>query len=318
MEILPRLGVGEEFLRTPKKEGPCPLCGGKTKFRFDNLEGRGTWFCHSCGAGDGVSLVMLKNGWEFMEAALAIEEVAGVVKPSPAVQQKNNSGEQKIKALKRVWSESMPLQHGDEAMRYLAGRGINLSTPPDNLRLHQELAYYDGEKVIGTFPAMVALVQAPDGSGATLHRTFLKDGRKAPVESPKKLMSPVKPFIGGAIRLAPVSEVLGIAEGQETALAAAAIFGIPTWSCINAQVLEAFVPPAGVTRITVFADNDQSFTGQKSAYAAAFRLTKQGYQVDVKVPPQQGDWLDELVGARIRPLVGEPSCIHVNQRGGKQ
>jgi len=41
------------------KHGPCPVCGGKDRFRFDDLEGRGTWFCNQCNpqAGDGLDLV---------------------------------------------------------------------------------------------------------------------------------------------------------------------------------------------------------------------------------------------------------------------
>ena len=35
----------------------CPVCGGSDRFRFDDKEGRGTWFCNQCGAGDGLKLV---------------------------------------------------------------------------------------------------------------------------------------------------------------------------------------------------------------------------------------------------------------------
>lgn len=39
------------------KHGACPHCGGKDRFRFDNKNGRGTWFCNNCGHGDGLDLV---------------------------------------------------------------------------------------------------------------------------------------------------------------------------------------------------------------------------------------------------------------------
>ncbi|WP_296818030.1 toprim domain-containing protein [Thiobacillus sp.] len=223
---------------------------------------------------------------------------------------------QKLDALRRVWSESKPLAMGDEVMRYLAWRGLDLSTPPDNLRLHPALQYHDGDKFIGKFPAMVALVQAPDGTGATLHRTYLKEGRKAPVECPKKLMSG-KPVTGAAIRLSGVDEGVGIAEGIETALAASIQFGIPVWSCVTAHGIETFEPPAGVKRITIFADNDASFTGQKAAYTAAFRLVQRGFDVEVRVPPTVGDWLDVLEGARIpRPQADtERTGQHKEQHG---
>jgi putative DNA primase/helicase len=57
------------------------------------------------------------------------------------------------------------------------------------------------------------------------------------------------------------------------------------WSCVTAHGIETFEPPAGVKRITIFAYNDASFTGQKAAYVAAFKLVQQGFDVEVKVPP---------------------------------
>lgn len=39
------------------KHCPCPVCGGKDRFRFDNQNGRGTYICNQCGSGDGLELV---------------------------------------------------------------------------------------------------------------------------------------------------------------------------------------------------------------------------------------------------------------------
>ncbi len=310
--ILSSFGLTDKQLSG--KHTACPVCGGKDRFRFDDKEGRGTFFCSHCGAGDGVQLVMSLKGIDFMTAAHEIEAIAGVVQPAPVAKLPDDN--QKLDALRRVWGESKPLAIGDEAMRYLAGRGLNLSTPPDNLRLHPALPYHDGEKFVGKFQAMVALVLAPDGTGATLHRTYLKDGRKAPVECPKKLM-PGRSVTGAAIRLSSAGEGVGIAEGIETALAASIRFGIPVWSCVTAHGLETFEPPAGVTRITIFADNDASFTGQKAAYTAAFRLVQQGFDVVVQVPAAVGDWLDVLEGARTpRPQTDtERMGQHKEQHG---
>ena len=51
------------------KHMPCPVCGGKDRFRFDNLEERGTWICNVCGAGDGLELVKNSYDCSKMEAA---------------------------------------------------------------------------------------------------------------------------------------------------------------------------------------------------------------------------------------------------------
>ncbi len=51
--ILPALGV--KVIKN--RHQSCPVCGGSDRFRFDDKEGRGTWFCNQCGAGDGLKLV---------------------------------------------------------------------------------------------------------------------------------------------------------------------------------------------------------------------------------------------------------------------
>jgi putative DNA primase/helicase len=71
-----RFGIESRFLTG--KHGPCPMCEGRDRFRFDDKDGAGTWFCTKCGAGDGVKLVMLKTGLDFKEAAKEIERHAGV------------------------------------------------------------------------------------------------------------------------------------------------------------------------------------------------------------------------------------------------
>jgi len=44
---------------TPNKHAPCPVCEGVNRFRFDDKEGKGTWFCNQCTpqSGDGLNLV---------------------------------------------------------------------------------------------------------------------------------------------------------------------------------------------------------------------------------------------------------------------
>jgi len=286
--ILSTLGVDDKALSG--KHCACPMCGGKDRFRFDDKDGRGTYFCSGCGAGDGVKLAMGITGQTFKDTARQIERLAGVVQPTASKPERTD--DDKRAALRRVWRESKPIQRGDEAERYLLGRGLRLHDLPENVRVHPGLRYQDGEHQ-GVYPAMLATVTAPDGRAVSLHRTYLQDGRKAPVSAPKKLMQGL-PLSGAAIRLTAVSEVLGIAEGIETALAASELFEVPVWSCVSAQGIESFEPPDGVRELVVFADHDENFTGQAAAYRAAHRLKLRGFGVEVRIPPQPGDWLDEL------------------------
>lgn len=286
--ILLTLGMDERALSG--KHGPCPLCGGKDRFRFDDKDGLGTFYCSGCGAGDGVKLAMCVTGLSFRDAAREVERLAGVVQPVTGKPERTD--DDKLQALRRVWRESKPIQRCDEAFRYLAGRGLRLYDLPESVRLHPGLRYQDGETV-GTYAAMLATVTAPDGRAVSLHRTYLQEAGKAPVSAPRKLMQGL-PLSGAAIRLTAVSEVLGIAEGIETALAAFELFEVPVWSCVSAQGIESFEPPAGVREVIVFADHDTNFAGQAAAYRAAHRLKLKGFEVEVCIPPEPGDWLDEL------------------------
>ncbi len=59
----------------------CPVCGGADRFRFDDKEGRGTWFCNQCGAGDGLKLVEKVFGVSASEAAGKVNAVTGNLPP---------------------------------------------------------------------------------------------------------------------------------------------------------------------------------------------------------------------------------------------
>lgn len=286
--ILPALGLSETFLSG--KHGPCPVCGGKDRFRFDDLDGRGTFYCNNCGAGDGITLALKITDRDFKSLAGEIEQLVGTI-PAAASRQVFTE-EQKIQSLRRVWNESQPLQPGDQVMGYLAARGLKLADSPIVLRLHPSLPYYEGRALQGRFPAMVAVVTDVHAKGLTLHRTYLQGNAKAPVTEPKKLM-PGKPLPGGAIQLFPKEPHLGVAEGIETALAAHQLFGIPVWACVSATLLESFKVPEGVQRITIFADHDESFAGQRAAATLAARLAKT-HAVEIKMPEAPGDWLDVL------------------------
>jgi putative DNA primase/helicase len=116
--ILPQLGVPPAFLNG--KHQPCPMCGGKDRARFDDKDGRGTWICSRCGAGDGVALVMALNGWDFPQAAQRIEALipsAERVEAAPSL-----SDQRRRELLNALWRSSRPVQPGDPVALWL-GRG---------------------------------------------------------------------------------------------------------------------------------------------------------------------------------------------------
>ncbi len=286
--ILPALGIDARILNG--KHHPCPICGGKDRFRYDSLEGRGTWICSHCGAGDGMKLVMLKHGLDFKGAVALVEPVLGTA-PVTTTKAKR-SVEDNRAAMNRLWASSGPVQAGDPVDLYLRAR-TGLSAVSECLRTARRVRY---EAELPTYhPAMIAMVTGPDGQPATLHRTYLTaEGRKAEVESPRRLMPGTIPK-GSAVRLTPPAEVLGIAEGIETALSASSLFGVPCWSALNATMLQEWVPPPEVREVIVFGDHDLKFAGQAAAFRLAHRLAVHDRRVKVEIPGQVGtDWNDVL------------------------
>lgn len=285
--ILVALGVNEQFLTG--KHVPCPMCGGNDRFRWDNQHGNGGYICGQCGAGSGFSLLMGLNGWDFATTARQVDEVVGNVESEPVRKAMDDSARRDM--LNRLWAASSKLDYGDPAANYLASRVRLPKSLPGCLRFAPQCPSPD--KV--TRPAMLALVQRPDGEAANIHRTFLGPNGKADMDNPRAMMPGNIPD-GSAVRLFPVhGERLGVAEGIETAFAAAARFGVPVWSAINATMLAKWEPPAGVSEILIFGDSDTKFAGQAAAYQLAAKLAgKHGLRVQVHLPETLGrDWADE-------------------------
>jgi putative DNA primase/helicase len=74
------------------KHQPCPCCGGSDRYRFDDRDGSGSWFCNQCGGrdsagggGNGMDLLMRVTGWSFADACRRIEQHLAVV-PEPPTQ----------------------------------------------------------------------------------------------------------------------------------------------------------------------------------------------------------------------------------------
>lgn len=283
--ILLSFGVDRSFLSG--KHGPCPMCEGKDRFRFDDKEGKGTYFCSGCGAGSGFDLIQKIKGWDFRTAAQEIDKIVGNV--SVAHHKQDISPERQREMLNRLWKGSEHIGHDDPVELYLKRRSLPLPQNRSCLRYNASCPVPGGAYA----PAMIALISAPDGSHQTLHRTFLGPNGKAEMDEPRAVM-PGTISEGAAIRLAEFRDCLGIAEGIETALAATAKFGFPVWAAINSTMLGKWIPPEGAKEIHVFGDNDSKYGGQAAAYALAHRLTvRNKLCVDVHIAPIAGeDWAD--------------------------
>ncbi len=308
VEILTHFGVAREFLT--KRHGPCPACGGKDRFRFDNKNGSGSFFCNQCGAGDGFKLLQVVHGYT---ASKALHEVADYLKCGSGVALARMITKQPIsttgdaapvvdeaiqKSNQRLWAASVAVSDGDPVDCYLRRvRGLNLAEVPPGLRHHSAVPYYDEKGVLVDFySAMLAQVINAAGQVVALHKTFLSNhGTKAAVPQTKKLSRVIYPgaLTGSAIRLFEAGPTLAVCEGVETALAVSLLSDEPVWAAVSAHGLETLELPSVVRHLLICADHDDR--GLQAAERLAQRQTANGVSCKILTPEiVNSDWLDEL------------------------
>jgi putative DNA primase/helicase len=290
-EVFAALGVPEGYLTG--KHGPCPLCGGKDRFRFTDRSGDGDYFCNNCGAGKGIQLLVKYKGWTFPEAAREVDKIIGnLPKPKPPKPKRVLT----IEEMRELYTKGSPISDGDPVSIYLRGRNI---TGPWSMWMPFYVPEVFHRPTNTWCCAMLAAFRDVDGMPTGLHYTYLRrDGSK--VEGGRcRMFAPGSALpAGGAIRLENAAETMGIAEGIETALSASRLYDMPVWATTSVVRLSCWRPPIIVKRVVIFGDNDESFVGQSAAYALAARLRRenQSLQVEVKIPEVPGtDWNDVLV-----------------------
>lgn len=254
---------------------PCPFCGGKDRFRFDD-KNEGMFFCSHCGAGDGFKMLMHQRNISFNEALKLAREYGGVVEANI---KKPRGDDAKHKSIEKLWKSG---HYNDKRlMDYLESRAIPGYMAIDSqLKYHPEVAYKynddNGKTVTGSAPAILARFWTEEGGRrvATVQRHWLD----APVK--KMVMPPCAPMNSVYCPLAglPEGDVLAVGEGVYTALSYRAIVkevtghDVVAWAAYSAESLKNFVPPEGVKRLHILADVDVSYTGQSAAYELARRL----------------------------------------------
>ena len=152
------------------------------------------------------------------------------------------------------------------AETYFAPRGITVALPPTV----QETAALRHWPTKQDLPALVCAVQRPDGKITGVHRTFLTADftKKAGVDKPRMMLGPVS---GNAIRLAPATEMMALAEGLEDGLSILQTCpDLPVWCCLTAGNLAPQLP-AIVKEVVMCLDGD--LPGSQ-----AFRLSEKAIQ----------------------------------------
>jgi putative DNA primase/helicase len=296
-DVLRALGIPDSAL-TGKKNRPCPACGGRDRYTFDNRHGHGDFYCRHCGPGDGFQLLMRVHGWDYREARKQVLSAARIDVQEVQKEIRRIEREEPEKVIARptrrvevLVRECCRIEDCDPAIAYLKSRALWPLPKDYRLRAHPSVAYFHEREIIGRYPALVGVVRDLAGEFVTAHVTYLTlEGRKLQQYDPRKMLSPLTNREGCAVRLLEHGEELGIAEGIETALSAARMDRRPVWAAINAPLLAKFEPPAGVKRLAIYADRDEA--GLEAAAKLMERL--QGRVACVLRVPPQGDWNDVL------------------------
>jgi hypothetical protein len=191
--------------------------------------------------------------------------------------------EAKMAAARNLWAAAQPIAE-TLGERYFRGRDITIDLSP-TLRCHPALLHHATGVPL---PAVVAAISGPAGKVTAVLRTFLDlHGRKAPVTDAKMSLGCM---LDGAIRLAPAGEVLGLAEGLETALSAQQLHRVPVWACCGTRYDRVAVPET-VRHLIIFGDNGEA--GRQAAERAKLTHAKRGRRIELRFPAfDLKDWND--------------------------
>lgn len=270
-EIAARHGlkrIGREW------RGMCPACGYKGGLTLSESNGRPLWWCASCRDQEAVGKALLGD------AAPARPEADA--EPAPR--------EDRRGAVRAMVERARP---SPIVPAYLGNRGLRL--PPSAPLLYLANAKHPSGRAL---PCMLALLHDLAGDLVAVHRTFLAPGGtgKAVVEPVRMTLGDVR---GAAVRLYPVAPHLVVAEGIETAIAAAELLGLPAWAATSAGNLgDALALPPEVREVTIAADNDPP--GRRAAKAAAARWRAEGRAVRVAMPDKPGADFNDVLLERKR------------------
>jgi phage/plasmid primase-like uncharacterized protein len=284
--------LGETLLGPPNYRGRAELRWGRRGSLALAIAGpkAGLWHDHEAGTGgDVLGLIQRERRCGFAEAVRVARAFLGEpapsrdARPAPPAPAAPDDAEREAAAF-GVWREAQESIANTPAERYLRGRGIDparlpphagLGGWPPSLRWH-----------VGTGALVVAVNDATSGLVRAVQRIFLNpDGspRRRPDGSKIKLC--LGPIAGRAARFSWLPDPAGrwaIAEGAETAAAAAQLLGIPVWASLGASNLLRIAPPTWARHATVVADHDDA--GIRAAQAAARRLRERGLQVRIIMP----------------------------------
>ncbi|HFN3631175.1 TPA: DUF927 domain-containing protein [Enterobacter hormaechei] len=290
-------GLSIDVPDSSRRHAPCPACGGTDRFRFDD-NGRGSFICNQCGAGDGLDLIKRVNNCDTTEAAHLAADVLGIdyraaeTDPTAASQrreQMESERQQREQERQKQAAEDAEQRRATFARLYT---GMRLRS------IQGESEYLQSKGLTGfKYPLMPdgsLLLELVDESGAVAAaQTITPHGEK------RLLTGSAKRGAYHAVNAPESPQSVLIAEGLATALSvhlmrpdALTVAAIDAGNLLPvAEVMRRKHPKA---QIIIAADNDhhqngEANTGREAAEKAA--LSVAGW---VSMPPTdyKADWND--------------------------
>ena len=272
--ILPALGV--KVIKN--RHQACPVCGGSDRFRFDDKEGRGTWLCNQCGAGDGLKLVEKVFGVKPSEAAQKVNAVTGNLPPVapeviPTAEAETEADRKAAVSLAVRLMEKTRTASGNA---YLTRKGFPDRECPVLSVMHKTGGV--------TFRAGDVVVPLYDDTGALINLQLISsDGLKRTLK-------------GGAVKGAchtiegkkQAGKRLWITEGVHHLTGETVMVALSSVNLLSLASLVRQKHPA--CQIVLAADRDLNGDGQNKAAAAAGAC-----EGVVALPPVFGDWNDAFM-----------------------
>ncbi|MFM5761599.1 primase-helicase zinc-binding domain-containing protein [Aeromonas veronii] len=282
--------------------GPCPICmAGKDRFRFDDKEGRGTFICNQCGAGDGLSLYQQATGQSMSEAIRSLASHLGLSGPMSAAdharieKQRQKAAkaaeEQRAKEARQrdaaaALAQQMELEAAGcmaEQVPYLARKGLS----GFGVEVLARTYHHEDDGKQYSYKAGSLLVVLFNIDGVTTSAEIIdSEGRKMALAGGQKK--------GSAAYIEPLDDSLpenaahcGVVEGYATGLSVRALTGWPVFCGMSkaglmdaARIARDNCPAA---QILICGDVGAEVEAEQAAQAVG------GV---VSYPPSGGDWDD--------------------------
>ncbi|MER0329315.1 primase-helicase zinc-binding domain-containing protein [Aeromonas veronii] len=279
------------------KHGPCPACGGKDRFRLDDKEGRGTFICSQCGAGDGLDLVCRVMSKSPMEAAELIAPMVGLAAGGLDPVERGRIHQQQQAKVKE---ETRKREDGHRKAAARACRIMNAHSrgcgsaylSRKGFAEHQSAISGTKETINGeVFPVGSVIVPLLDGAGNLVNVELIRneDGLKHTLGGGRK---------AGVYHRIDGGGLVAVVEGYATGLSVQQATGATVYCAMSANnlmnVAEIARSQNPDAEIIICGDHDlDNATGQRND-STKHQTEQAALAVGGRAifPPEAGDWND--------------------------